>query len=297
MTGIATVLPEFEEIILPDTEIETIADGFIFTEGPLWDARRGRLLFSDIMANTIYTWSAEDGTQVFRRPSNFSNGLTFNRKGELIACEHLTRAITITRDEKKPEIIAAAYQGKKLNSPNDVIAASDGSILFSDPIYGLREGQGGPAEAELDFQGLYRITPQGELVLITDSFERPNGLALSLDEKHLFVADTVRQHIRVFEIGADWQLTGGCIWVELWDDEYTGRPDGMKFDKKGNLFSAGPGGIWVFNPQGDAIGRIYLPDKTSNLAWGDADLRSLFITSSSKLYRIRCQTGGLPLVD
>lgn len=288
---------EFNQIIPEDAQIETIAEGFIFTEGPLWDARGKRLLFSDIPADTIYSWTQSDGAQVFRHPAGFPNGLTFSRQGDLIACEHRTRAVSITKGNDKTQVIASTYQGRKLNSPNDVIAASDGSIIFTDPIYGLREGNGGPAIAELDFQGLYRITPDGDLELLSDSFERPNGLLLSVDEKHLFVADTVRQHIREFEVDDGWQLSGGCVWAELWDDDHSGRPDGMKIDHQGNLFSAGPGGMWVFNPRGELIGRIYLPDKTSNMAWGDDGLSSLFITSSSRVYRIRTQTHGLPLVD
>ena len=297
MASIETSRPEFNQIIPEETGIETIADGFIFTEGPLWDERGKRLLFSDIPADTIYSWTQSDGAQVFRHPAGFPNGLTFNKQGDLIACEHRTRAVTISKGNGKPQIIASTYQGKKLNSPNDVVSASDGSIIFTDPIYGLREGNGGPAEAELDFQGLYRITPDGDLELLSDTFERPNGLLLSQDEKQLYVADTVRQHIRVFDVGDDWQLSGGCVWAELWDDDFGGRPDGMKIDHQGNLFSAGPGGVWVFNPQGELIGRIYLPDKTSNMAWGDDGLGSLFITSSSRVYRIRTQTHGLPLVD
>jgi len=295
MNSIEPLRPEFNDLIAPHTQVETIAEGLVFTEGPLWDARAGRLLFSDIPADAIYAWSQESGLQVFRHPAGFPNGLTFNRQGDLIACEHRTRAVTITTAGSEPRVVASAFEGKKLNSPNDVVAAGDGSILFTDPIYGLREGNGGPAEQELSFQGVYRIPAQGGLELLTDSFERPNGIALSPDEKQLYVIDTVRQHIRVFDIGADWELSGGQIWVELWDDDKTGRPDGMKFDAQGNLFSSGPGGVWVFDPAGSLLGRISLPDKTSNLAWGDDDLRSLYITCSPAVYRVRCLTGGKPL--
>jgi gluconolactonase len=179
-----------------------------------------------------------------------------------------------------------------LNSPNDVVASSDGSILFTDPIYGLRAGMGGPADQEIEFQGVYRIKPGNpDLELLTDNFERPNGLALSADEKILYIIDTVRQHIREFEINEGWHLTGGQIWAELWDDNVTGRPDGLKLDVSGNLFSVGPGGVWVFSSESDLIGRIYLDDKTSNLAWGD-DGKSLFIACSSKIFRLRCKTSG-----
>jgi gluconolactonase len=206
------------------------------------------------------------GTEVFRHPAGFPNGLTFNRHGDLVTCEHRTRGVSITENSSKPQVIASTYQGKKLNSPNDIIAANDGSILFTDPIYGLREGQGGPAEPELSFQGVYRITPDhSKLELITDSFERPNGLALSPDEKQLYVIDTVRQHIRVFDIGPNWSISGGHIWVELWDDEKIGRPDGMKFDVHGNLFSTGPV-VCGFQHPGDMLGASTC-GYNSNLGW------------------------------
>ncbi len=297
MNSIQTIRPEFNQLVQPDTQVEPVAKGFIFTEGPLWDARAGRLLFSDIPADTIYAWSEEKGLDTFRHPAGFPNGLTFNRQGDLLVCEHRTRAVSVTQNGSDARVIASAYLGKKLNSPNDIVAAADGSILFTDPIYGLREGNGGPAEQELSFQGVYRITPDyAQLELISDSFERPNGLALSLDEKRLYVIDTVRQHIRTFDIAPGWKLSGGQIWVELWDDDMIGRPDGMKFDAQGNLFSTGPGGVWVFDPKGELLGRIYLPEKTSNLGWGGADMHSLFITCSSAVYRVRCLTSGVPTV-
>ena len=284
---------EFTNLIDPENTIEKIADGFSFTEGPIWDHVNDRLLFSDIPSNKIFSWSADQGVSIYRSPSNFSNGLTYDPHGNLVACEHKSRSISLQTGTNKVENLANSYNGMKLNSPNDVIAARDGSILFSDPIYGLRVGMGGPAEQELPFQGVFRL-PLGssQLELITDTFERPNGLVLSPDEKHLFVGDTVRQHIRVFDISKDWEVSGGQVWAELWDDEYVGRPDGMKVDVHGNLLSTGPGGIWVLDKKANLLGRIFLPDKTSNLAWGDQDRKSLFITSSSVVYRIRCITNG-----
>ena len=284
---------EFTNLIDPEITIEKIAGGFSFTEGPIWDHVNDRLLFSDIPSNKIFSWSADQGVSIYRSPSNFSNGLTYDPHGNLVACEHKSRSISLQTGTNKVENLANSYNDKKLNSPNDVIAARDGSILFSDPIYGLRDGMGGPAEQELPFQGVFRLPPgSSQLELITDTFERPNGLVLSPDEKHLFVGDTVRQHIRIFDISKDWQVSGGQVWAELWDDEYVGRPDGMKVDIHGNLFSAGPGGIWVLDKEANLLGRIFLPDKTSNLAWGDQDRKSLFITSSSAVYRIRCITNG-----
>ena len=289
--------PEMEKLISADTEIETVAEGFIFTEGPVWDAKNQALLFSDIPGDTIYKWSSKAGTSVYRKPSHFSNGLTYHPNGFLVSCEHRGRCISMENEKGEAIPLATHFDGKRLNSPNDVITSSDGSIIFSDPIYGLQEGLGGPADAELDFQGVYRFDPaDNSLTLLVDDFERPNGLMLSDDEKWLFINDTPRQHIRVFEVSESWQLKNGRIWVELWDKECIGRPDGMKLDISGNVFCTGPGGVWIFNPNAELLGRIYLPDKTANLAWGDADYQSLFITSSTFVYRIRCITHGKPLL-
>lgn len=288
---IQSIQPRFNQLVEPDTTIEIIADSFSFTEGPLWNTKGNSLLFSDISANIIFSWKPDGEISVYREPSNYPNGLTYDPEGNLVACEHSSRSIT-KEVNGKVETVVDSYQNQKLNSPNDVICARDGSILFSDPIYGLRIGMGGPAEQELPFQGLYRVPPAAHhAILITDSFERPNGLAFSPDESKLYVADTVRQHIRIFRISDQWNFSGGEVWAELWDDDFGSRPDGIKVDHFGNVFSTGPGGVWVFDPMAILLGRIYLPDKTSNLAWGE-DGHSLFITSSSKVYRLRCRTYG-----
>jgi gluconolactonase len=284
--------PRFDDLFDPEATIEIIAEGFGFTEGPLWNSRGNYLLFSDIPENKIYKWSKKYGVEVYRQISHFANGLTYDSKGQLIACEHQSRSITRELANGDVVTLASDYRGKKLNSPNDVVASKDGSILFTDPIYGLRAGMGGPADQELSIQGVYRIKPgSSELELITDSFERPNGLAFSPDNKLLYIADTVRQHLRVFQVGEEWRFSGGQIWAELWDDSVTGRPDGLKVDMSGNVFCTGPGGIWVFTPKADLLGKIYLADKTSNLAWGE-DGHSLFITCSSAVYRVKCKTKG-----
>lgn len=289
---IESLSPEFDKLVNPASSIEVISDGFIFTEGPLWDTHQNALFFSDIPANKIFTWNKIDGVKAYREVSNFSNGLTFDHSHNLIACEHRSRSVSLTTPSGVYHTLAATFQGKKLNSPNDVIVAPDGSIIFTDPIYGLRAGNGGPADQELDFEGVYRIRPDnGELQLLTDSFERPNGLAITPDGYNLFVVDTVRQHIRVFSINTDWTLQGGEIWAELWDDQVSDRPDGIKFDIHGNLFSTGPGGVWVFNNKAVLLGRIYTEGKTSNLAWGDNG-RSLYITCSSRILKISCNTEG-----
>ncbi len=284
---------KFDELIQQDAAFEVLGDTFSFTEGPVWNSNDGILLFSDIPENRIYSWNPENGIGVYRKNSHYSNGLTYDPDRNLIACEHESRSITREVNSNKVEHVVGFYDGKKLNSPNDVVCASDGSIIFSDPIYGLRIGMGGPAEQELSFQGLFRVPPDSnEAVLITDSFERPNGVAFSPDETQLYVTDTVRQHIRIFNIKDGWQFSSGAVWAELWDDDHGGRPDGIKLDYQGNVFSTGPGGIWIFTPEAALIGRILLPEKTSNLAWGE-DGHTLFITSSSKVYRLRCETHGL----
>ena len=281
------------ELINADAIPELIADGFQFTEGPVWDRKNDRLLFSDIPADTIFEWTPERGVKPFLNPSRFANGLAIDQDGNLIICEHQGRAITSLDENKVRKVLTGTYVGHLLNSPNDLVIAKNGMIFFSDPIYGLREGNGGPAQQELPYQGVFSYDPATcTTTLITDSFERPNGLAFTPDEKELFIVDTVRQHIRVFDVGRDMAFSGGAIWVELWDNEQTGRPDGMKFDCKGNLFVTGPGGIWIFSPDAVLLGRIFLPDKTSNLAWGENDWQSLFITSSEKVYRLRCRTSG-----
>lgn len=282
---------ELKAIVELDSELLKLANDFIFTEGPVWDPASQWLYFSDIPADTLFRYSEIYGVEVYRKPSNFSNGLAFDRQGMLIACEHRTRRIT--RGKKKiVEVVADHYQGKRLNSPNDLILASDGSIIFTDPLYGLRDGLGGPGEQELNFQGVYRV-PAGasEPSLLVDDFKAPNGLALAPDETKLYVDDTIRRHIRVFEIEDDWTLSGGDVLLEIKGEE-EGKPDGMKLDAQGNIFCTGPGGIWICAPDGVVLGRISIPEKTSNLAWGGEDFRTLYITASSSLYKIRCITSG-----
>ena len=288
--------PRFFNLIDADAQLEVLADNLIFTEGPVWHAKQKRLYFSDIPADTLYRYQPSQGLSVFRQPSGFSNGLTLDSQGLLVACEHHTRAVT-HQTQNGFEILADRYQGKRFNSPNDIIVAKDGSIIFTDPIYGLREGMGGPAEQELDFEGVYIIEPkETEPHLLLDDFERPNGLALSLNEKLLYVIDTIRQHIRLFAVATGWKVSEKGVFAELWG-EGEGRPDGMKLDKQGNIFCTGPGGIWVFSAQAELLGKIHLSQKTANLAWGDEDRRSLYITSSQYLYRLRCKTSGLSPLD
>jgi gluconolactonase len=271
--------------------LEKLADGFLFTEGPIWNEAEQCLIFSDIPANTQYRYTNSDGAKVFRQPSHFSNGLTLDQAGRLLACEHQRRRVS-RAGANGVETVVDRYQGKRLNSPNDLFVAPDGSIIFSDPHYGLMDGLGGPGEQELAFRGVYRIAPgANEPTLLADDFSAPNGLALSPDGRTLYVDDSIGGHIRAFAVQDDWSVKGGQVLVEL-KGEDPGVPDGMKLNVDGTIYCTGPGGVWLIAPTGIVLGRILMPEVTANLAWGDSDGCSLYMTASTGLYRLRCRVGG-----
>ncbi|RKU33157.1 gluconolactonase [Candidatus Poribacteria bacterium] len=280
------------ELVDADAEMEWLASGCQFTEGPLWNAAGKFLLFSDIPANTVRRWDATLGMSVFREPSGKSNGLTYDKQGCFIACEHANRRVSRTHPDGEVVTIASHYEGKRLNSPNDVVVKSDGSLYFTDPPYGLSSAYGVEAEKELDFQGVYRLSPDGEtLTLLIDDFDRPNGLCFSPDESILYINDTERMHIRAFDVQADGTLANGRVFGV--EEGENGKPDGMKVDVRGNVYLTGPGGIWVFAPDGTHLGVLFLPERAANLAWGGDDWKTLFITASTSLYRIRCKVAGV----
>ncbi|MGD2163241.1 MAG: SMP-30/gluconolactonase/LRE family protein [Anaerolineales bacterium] len=271
-----------------NTEVEVLrlATGFQFVEGPLWDPVVKRLLFSDISADMIFEFHPGTDPFVFLQPSHFANGLAFDINGALLACEHETRRV-VRIENRQSTVLADSYQGKRLNSPNDLLVLQDGSILFTDPTYGLREGLGGPADQELDFQGVYRIVPgKRELHLLVDDFEAPNGVAISVNQQTLYINDTVRRHIRIFQVDENWALSGGEVLLELLGSE-EGKPDGMIIDQYGHIYCTGPGGIWIIHPEGALMGRIHIPERVSNLTWGDEKLSSLYITAGGSLYAVR----------
>ena len=280
--------PRLEKIIT-DPKVEKVLSGFQFTEGPLWVD--GKLIFSDIPASTIYSWTpGTNHAQVYRRPSGRSNGLTLDRSGRLIACEH-DRRLTRTERDGTVKILAESYKGKRLNSPNDVVVARSGAIYFTDPPYGLNEKLEGK---ELPYQGIYRLGARGKLTLLDDSFDRPNGLAFSLDESKLYIDDTAQRHIRVFDIRRDGSIYNGRLFAELKGPK-PGNPDGMKIDVHGNVYCTGSGGVWVIDPSGEPLGVIETPEVSSNVAWGDDDLKTLYITAQTSIYKVRTTTGGRPL--
>ncbi len=275
------------EILAANTQVEKIAGDFKFTEGPIWHPD-GFLLFSDIPANTIYKRQPDRKAEVFRQPSGNANGNALDSSGRLITAEHGNRRLSLTEKDGQIVTLASHYQGKRLNSPNDLVVKSDGSIYFTDPPYGIKSEQ-----EELGFYGVYHLAVDGTLTLLVDDFVRPNGIALSPDEKKLYVNDSQKGHIRVFDVKADSTLENGKLFAELKPPSKEGAADGMKVDIKGNVYSTGPEGVWIFSPQGDLLGIIEIPEAPTNLAWGDKDYQTLYITARSSLYRVRLQIQGV----
>ena len=281
----------FGKLVCHDAGIECLASGFVFTEGPVWFADHGCLLFSDIPASKIYRYIPGLGISVFRNPSGKSNGLTRDRDGMLLACEHQNRRVSRTHYNGKVEDIVSLFAHKKLNSPNDIVVKKDGAIYFTDPPYGIED-----KEQEQEKQGVYRISPDGkEIKMVAEDFDRPNGLAFSPDESKLYVDDSSRKHIRVFSVDSDGCLKDGKLFIDM-NIPDRGNPDGMKVDTQGNLYCTGPGGIWVMTPEAKLLGRILTHEQPANCAWGDADYCSLYITARTALYRIRVNIPGLPVV-
>jgi gluconolactonase len=294
MSGAEIRDKRFEEVVGPALEFERLVSGCIFTEGPLWHRRDRYLLFSDMPGDHLRRWSQKDGVSTFRNPCNKSNGLAWDRVGRLLVCEHASSHLTRTEPDGTITVLASHYDGKELNSPNDVVVKSDGAIYFSDPSYGRMKHFGMPREPQLGFRGVYRLAPDGKsLTLLADDFGQPNGLCFSLDETVLFVNDTDRQHIRAFDVKADGTLANNRVWAKT-VGEGSGAPDGMKIDSAGNVYSCGPGGIHVFAPDATSLGVIKVPEMAANFCWGDDDLRSLFITATTSVYRTRVRTPGMP---
>lgn len=286
--------PKLLDLIDADAELEQLGTGCEFTEGPVWHAEGKFLLFSDIPANQMKKWTAEEGITNFRVPSGKSNGLTYDKQGRLIAAEHANRRVSRTEADGTVVTIASHYEGKRLNSPNDVVVKSDGSIYFSDPPYGLTADYGIEGEQDLDFQGVYRLSADGQtLTLLIDDFDRPNGLCFSPDESILYIDDTERMHIRAFDVQPDGTIANGRIFAEEEGDD--GVPDGMKIDVHGNVYLTGPGGIWIFDASGEHLGVLQISEQAANLGWGGDDWSTLFITASTSLYSIQCKVSGIPV--
>jgi gluconolactonase len=286
--------PGLAERLDPGQPLERVATGFKFVEGPIWNAADRSLIFSDILGNSLLRWTEKTGVSLLRRNSYMANGNAYDRQGRILTCEHATSRVTRTdfANQGELEVLASHYQGKQLNSPNDIVCRRDGAIYFTDPASGRSPGYGVPRAQELNFQGVYRLDPNTlELALLVDDFVKPNGLCFTPDERKLFINDSQHNHIRVFEVLPDGSLAKGQVWASL-EAAGTGVADGMKLDQAGNLYCSGPGGIHIFDAQAALLAIVHMPEQTANLAWGGDDLCSLYITASTSIYRLRTQIPG-----
>jgi gluconolactonase len=285
---------EFSELIDLDAPVVRLAGGFTFTEGPVWHPRDHYLVFSDMPADVRRRYDEGGGVREVLKPSNKCNGMTYDANLALLVCEHATSSLVRERDGRR-EILASHFEGKELNSPNDVCVRSDGSIYFSDPWYGRMAVYGVERPRQLGFQGVYRLPPSGgepQLVVDRHLFEQPNGLCFSPDERQLYVNDTVRALIRVFDVNADGSLGPDRIFSSgIRSELESGVPDGMKCDSAGNVWVTGPGGLWVYSRSGALLGKVRVPELVANLHWGKSDWRTLFMCATHSLYAVRTKIG------
>ncbi len=276
-----------QSILDESAKLEKLAGDFQFIEGPIWHPD-GFLLFSDIPANIIYKFASNQQVEVFRRPSGKANGNTLDKENRLLTAEHENRRVSRTEKDGKVITLADRYEGKRLNSPNDLVVKSDGSIYFTDPSYGVSKDQ-----EELGFYGVYRLAHDGKLTLLVKDLVLPNGIAFSPDEQKLYVNNSEAGYIAVFDVKPDGTVTNERLFAELKDASQSGVPDGLKVDLEGNVYSTGPGGVWIFSRDGKLLGKISVPETATNLAWGESDRKTLYITASKSLYRIRLKIAGV----
>ncbi|MDQ8189507.1 SMP-30/gluconolactonase/LRE family protein [Roseibacillus persicicus] len=305
-TSIVSHDPSFDKLIAKDAEIEVLASGFSWSEGPVWDFSESRLLFSDVPNNVVHSWSEERGLEVYLKPSGFtgvakhsrepgSNGLAFDSTGRLLTCEHGDRRLSVLTPSGGKMTLADNYQGKRFNSPNDLVVHSSGSIFFTDPPYGLPNQGEGP-EREMPENGVYRWDPDGKVTQVIDDLVRPNGVTLSPDEKTLYIAQSHREAPHIISYPVDASLQPGEPNVLFDSSQLTpklpGLPDGLKVDREGNIWSSGPGGVIVLNPEGKLLGQILTGRRTANLAWGGSDRSTLYLTANHDLLRVKTKTAG-----
>jgi gluconolactonase len=282
------------ELVDHDSQLERVASGFVFIEGPVWHPVDQRLLFSDIPGDVRYAYTPGAGVAHVKNFNYKGNGMTYDSDLNLLVCEHSTSSVVREYPDGRRQHIAREYDGEELNSPNDVCVRSDGSIYFTDPWYGRFPDFGHPRRRRLGWQGVFRIPPGGterelELLVPPDEFEMPNGLCFAPDESLLYVNDSVRAHIKVWDVNADGSLSNGRMFLEHigTGDEETGIPDGMKCDQQGNIWVTGPGGVWIISAEADHLGTIGVPEIAGNLTWGGGDWRTLYIVATSSLYSVR----------
>jgi gluconolactonase len=284
--GLQAIAPQFWNLVDRNAKLDVVASGFGFTEGPMWDPA-GFLYVSDETINKIFR-VFPDGKKEAVIELGDPDGNTFDREHRLIDCASVLRAIIAVTPDGKYKILAERYDGKKFNSPNDVIVGPDGALYFTDPTLDLVAGE----KQEIPFQGVYRLDDKGNVRLLTKDLTQPNGLAFSPDGKRFYVDDSEKRNIRVYDVAANGSLINGRVFGEEPGAKSDGVPDGIKVDKNGNLFVTGPKGIWVWDAKGNHLGTIVLPEQPANLAWGDKDYRTLYITATTSVYRLKMQTEG-----
>jgi gluconolactonase len=289
--------PELLQLIEHSVSVERLCTGFRFSEGPIWNPKEQCLYFSDMPSDIRRRWSPLEGVVEVRNPSNKCNGMTYDAAGNLYVCEHVTSSLVMETPAGERKVLATHWQGKELNSPNDVVVRSDGTIYFTDPTYGRTPVFGRERKQELDFQGVYRVSRDGLLHREADDFSQPNGLCLSPDEKILYVNDTTRAHIRAFHVAADGSLSHSRIFAEhVGTGDYDeGVVDGMKCDEHGNIYVTGPRGMWVLSAQGRHLGVLRMPEIAGNLNWGGRDWKDLYCACSTSIYRVRMKVRGSPV--
>lgn len=309
----------FDAIVSANPTIDRVATGFTWVEGPVW-IPAGYLMFAEITSNSIRKVTPDGTVTIFMQPSGYkgaapyggkepgSNGMTLDQRGRLTVAGHAQRDIwrlESMNPKAQATILADSYQGKKLNSPNDLVYKSDGSLYFTDPPYGLRKQSDQDPEKQLQVNGVYRIPnastqkpgaapARDRLQLLIKDLPRPNGIAFSPDEKYLYVDNTEPKKVWMrYRVKEDGTLTDGKVFYDATGETGRGSPDGMKVDLKGNIYSAGPGGVWIFSPEGKVLGRILMPEVVSNVAWGGADRKTLYITATTSIYRIQLKVPGI----
>ncbi len=292
--------PRFRWLTVGSAKVDRLATGFRWAEGPVWFADAGSLLFSDIPNQRILRWADDatggGGLTVFRQPSHFANGQTRDRQGRLVTCEHGTRRVTRTEIDGTITVLADRFDGKRLNSPNDAVVSSDGSVWFSDPTYGiLSDYEGYAAEPEQPVRGIYRLDPSGQLDRMADDFLQPNGLAFSPDERTLYVADSgashepqAPRHILAFDVDGR-RLTRQRVFAQI----DNGIPDGIRVDAQGNLWSSAGDGVHCFAPDGTRLGKVLVPEVVANLAFGGPRRNRLFIAATTSLYAVSLAVAGV----
>jgi gluconolactonase len=314
--GVIKLDPALDSIVAPDAKVEKIAGGIKFGEGPVWVRKPGYLLFSDIPANVINKWTSDGKVTAVVNPSGFtgtddssvgapinngfetvyligSNGVTLDKKGRIVFAAHGDRAIVRIEESGKRTVLADRYDGKRLNSPNDLVYKSDGTLYFTDPTAGLRAVNREYPQKEQLLNRVYMITKDGTVKVATEEMFFPNGLAFSPDEKYLYVDDTAKKLIARFEVQPDGTLTGRTVFFDMSSIKDPGVADGMKVDKKGNLYCTGPGGLLVISAEGKHLGTIVAPELPANVGFGDADGKTLYMPSRTGIYRIRLKIEGI----